>query len=78
MMKKLLVIASLLAGVSAPVLAEAPTATPQGNAVSANAHSSQQSAQSVYRTERTILIENNDGTISETTITTVYYVFGYE
>lgn len=35
-------------------------------------------AQSVYRTERTIEVMNWDGSVTETTIVTRYYIFGVE
>jgi hypothetical protein len=76
-MTKLIVIAALMAGLCSPAVA-APAAAASSNAVNTGAPASLSSEQSVYRTERTILIRNYDGTASETTIITVYYVFGYE
>jgi hypothetical protein len=67
-----------MAGLCSPVVA-APAAAASSNAANTQgASASLSSEQSVYRTERTILIRNYDGTASETTIITVYYVFGYE
>jgi hypothetical protein len=47
-------------------------------AQAAELESQQPSVQSVYRTERTIEVMNYDGTVSETTIVTRYYILGVE
>ena len=67
-MKKLLIVGALMAGLASPAIAK----------TSEVAAKSPTSAQSVYRTERTIEVMNWDGSVTETTIVTVYYVFGYE
>ena len=67
-MKKLLFVAALMAGVTSPAIAQTPEV----------AAKSSTSMQSVYRTERTVEVVNSDGSVSETHIVTVYYVFGYE
>lgn len=68
MMKKLLAGAALLGLLGAPAMA-------QGHATSVDSPSS---TQSVYRTVSTTEILNSDGSVSEITVVTVYYVFGYE
>lgn len=63
-MKKVIIGSALLLGVVSPLNAE--------NGVDRSAD------QSVYRSVETITITNDDGSVEQRTITTVYYVFGYE
>ena len=65
-MKLLLAGAAMLVALASPAVAR--TTTP----------ATSPSTQSVYRTVATTEILNSDGSASELTVTTVYYIFGYE
>lgn len=66
-MLKLVIIANIFAGLTSPAAA-----------IDLRPANFADSVQSVYRTERVIEVMNYDGTVSETTIVTRYFVFGYE
>ena len=67
-MKALLASAALLTMLASPAVAENQAPVPDSSS----------SAQSIFRTVSTTEIVNSDGSVTEVTVVTVYYLFGYE
>ena len=68
MMKKLLAATALLTALAFPAVAQAEATTPNTSS----------SVQSVFSTVSVTEVVNSDGSVTEITVVTRYYLFGYE